>query len=312
MTLETPSSKNPVQLCSCRSGAGEDCRGHDGDLDSLANELVEQGAGAGTSDTESLQDRASLAPSELSTAEEGATTTGGFGVSVEYKTITDDGEETEEGSEGNQYVGELLFKTKRVEPKLTINDVYDVSEAVVLLGCENGLYSYNVDTCDLVPIKGITKVNAILRHLQSRALAGSCLSPKLDTFVLDLSIANRTHSERWHMVRMMDEIPSQQLTDAISPLRPLRRAYSDPSSSTPRWGRFKPVRGLDTVRLVSVGPSPATTAIVSSDKFFEIDLTTFGAEEFLDMSDASLRDIRSCTLMAAFKVNSQEFCCASS
>lgn len=168
MTLETPSSKNPVQLCSvcdrhilaghpywkctvcarnvhrkCRSGAGEDCRGHDGDLDSLANELVEQGAGAGTSDTESLQDRASLAPSELSTAEEGATTAGGFGVSVEYKTITDDGEETEEGSEGNQYVGELLFKTKRVEPKLTINDVYDVSEAVVLLGkCDTECFCF--------------------------------------------------------------------------------------------------------------------------------------------------------------------------
>ncbi|KAL9700538.1 hypothetical protein quinque_003979 [Culex quinquefasciatus] len=353
MTLETPSSKNPVQLCSvcdrhilaghpywkctvcarnvhrkCRSGAGEDCRGHDGDLDSLANELVEQGAGAGTSDTESLQDRASLAPSELSTAEEGATTTGGFGVSVEYKTITDDGEETEEGSEGNQYVGELLFKTKRVEPKLTINDVYDVSEAVVLLGCENGLYSYNVDTCDLVPIKGITKVKSFsisqqvpkaiiigndgeylyqcdLRHLQSRALAGSCLSPKLDTFVLDLSIANRTHSERWHMVRMMDEIPSQQLTDAIAIAATSSRIVILKFDTT--LGRFKPVRGLDTVRPVSSVLFTKHTAIVSSDKFFEIDLTTFGAEEFLDMSDASLRDIRSCTPMAAFKVNSQEF-----
>uniref|UniRef100_A0A1Q3F717 non-specific serine/threonine protein kinase n=1 Tax=Culex tarsalis TaxID=7177 RepID=A0A1Q3F717_CULTA len=349
MTLETPSSKNPVQLCSvcdrhilaghpywkctvcarnvhrkCRSGAGEDCRGHDGDLDSLANELVE-----GTSDTESLQDRASLAPSEMSTAEEGGGNTA-VGVSVEYKTITDEGEmeEKEESSEGNQYVGELLFKTKRVEPKLTINDVYDVSESVVLLGCENGLYSYNVDTSDLVPIKGVTKVKSFsisqqvpkaiiigndgeylyqcdLRHLQSRALAGSCLSPKLDTFVLDLSIANRTHSERWHMVRMMDEIPSQQLTDAIAIAATSSRIVILKFDTT--LGRFKPVRGLDTVRPVSSVLFTKHTAIVSSDKFFEIDLTTFGAEEFLDMSDASLRDIRSCTPMAAFKINSQEF-----
>ncbi|XP_058832110.1 citron rho-interacting kinase [Topomyia yanbarensis] len=329
MTLETSSSKNPIQLCNvcdrhilaghpywkctvcaknvhrkCRSGVSNDCQG-DGDLDSLANELLQE-SGA-TSDTESVQDRVSLMGTDsgpVSSADEKA----------------DD--------EEDKYVGDLLFKTRRLEPNLIINDVYDVNESVVLLATDTGIHSYNVDTAESVQIKGISSVKAFaisqhipkaiiigndgeylyqcdVRHLQSRAQASSCLSPKLETFVLDLSIANRTHSERWHLVRMMDEVSSQQLSDAIAIAATSSRIVILKFDVT--LGRFKPVRGLDTVLPVSSVLFTRHTAIVSSDKFFEIDLISFGAEEFLDMSDSSLRDIRSCTPVAVFKVNSQEF-----
>ncbi|XP_062544159.1 citron rho-interacting kinase [Armigeres subalbatus] len=335
MTLETSSSKNPIQLCSvcdrhimaghpywkctgcaknvhrkCRSGAANDCRG-DGDLDSLANELVAEGA----SDTESLRDQISLAPGP---DEESGGESGGVVSSVEEK--ADDGED--------KYVGDLLFKTKRLEPKLAINDVYDVSENVVLLGCDSGLFSYNTDSSELVQIRGISNVKSFtisqhipkaiiigndgeylyqcdLRHLHSRAQASSCLTPKLETFVLDLSIANRTHSERWHLVRMMDDPSFEQLSDIIAIAATSSRIVILKFDTN--LGRFKPVRGLDTVLPVTSVLFTKHTAIVSSDKFFEIDLGNYGAEEFLDMSDTSLRDVRSCTPMAAFKVNSQEF-----
>ncbi|XP_053684171.1 citron Rho-interacting kinase [Sabethes cyaneus] len=328
MTLETPSSKNPVQLCNvcdrhilaghpywkctvcstnvhrkCRSGATDNCRG-DGDLDSLANELVQEGAAS--SDTDSLQDRISFMGTDSGPAS-----------SADEKTDDDD----------DKYVGDLLFKTRPLEPMLSINDVYDVTENVVLLGCDSGLYSYNVETCETVQIKGIMNIKSFaisqqipkaiiigndgeylyqcdVRHLQNRAQASSCLSPKLETFVLDLSIANRTHSERWHLVRIMDDI-SHQLSDAVAIAATSSRIVI--LKFDVNLSRFKPVRGLDTVLPVSSVLFTKHTAIVSSDKFFEIDLRTYGAEEFLDMSDATLRDIRTCTPMAAFKINSQEF-----
>ncbi|EAT36011.1 AAEL011879-PA [Aedes aegypti] len=337
MTLETSSSKNPIQLCSvcdrhilaghpywkctvcsnnvhrkCRSGAINNCLG-DGDLDSLANELV----AGGISDTESLQDQISLAPGGGGSSDGES---GGDGAVSSVEEKADDDED--------KYVGDLLFKTKRLEPKLIINDVYDVSENVVLLGCDNGLFSYNTDSSELVQIRGISNVKSFtisqhipkaiiigndgeylyqcdLRHLHSRAQASSCLSPKLETFVLDLSIANRTHSERWHLVRMMDDPSCQQLSDVIAIAATSSRIVILKFDTS--LGRFKPVRGLDTVLPVTSVLFTKHTAIVSSDKFFEIDLGTYGAEEFLDMSDSSLRDIRSCSPMAAFKVNSQEF-----
>ncbi|XP_055535356.1 citron Rho-interacting kinase [Wyeomyia smithii] len=328
MTLETPSSKNPVQLCSvcdrhilaghpywkctvcatnvhrkCRSGVTDNCRG-DGDLDSLANELVQEAATS--SDTESIQERISFMGTDSGPAS-----------SADEKTDDDD----------DKYVGDLLFKIKRLEPVLTINDVYDVTENVVLLACDSGLYSYNVETCESVQIKGILNLKSFaisqhipkaiiigndgeylyqcdVRHLQSRAQASSCLSPKLETFVLDLSIANRTHNERWHLVRIMDD-GSQQLSDAVAIAATSSRIVI--LKFDVNLGRFKPVRGLDTVLPVTSVLFTKHTAIVSSDKFFEIDLRSYGAEEFLDMSDTSLKDIRTCSPMAAFKVNSQEF-----
>lgn len=185
-----------------------------------------------------------------------------------------------------------------------------------------------MDSEELVQIRGISNVKSFsisqhvpkaiiigndgeylyqcdLRHLHSRAQASSCLSPKLETFVLDLSIANRTHSERWHLVRMMDDPSCQQLGDVVAIAATSSRIVILKFDTN--LGRFKPVRGLDTVLPVSSVLFTKHTGIVSSDKFFEIDLATYGAEEFLDMSDSSLRDIRSCTPMAAFKVNSQEF-----
>ncbi|XP_055609301.1 citron Rho-interacting kinase [Uranotaenia lowii] len=335
MTLETPSSKNPVQLCSvcdrhilagqaywkckdcsknvhrkCRSGAPNNCRrasALSGGLNSLANELTEDGS------TASL-DAVSIADRPFDSSDDHPVS------SIGEKTDNDE-------DEGDKYVGDLLFKTRPLEPRLIINDVYDVNEYIVLLACENGLFSYNTETTELVHIKGIPNVKSFTisqhvpkaiiigndgeylyqcdtRHLQSRAQASSCLSPKLETFVLDLSIANRTHTERWHLVEMMDEVPSHQMSEVIAIAATSSRIVILKFDTT--LGRFKPVRGLDTVVPVPNILFTKHTAIVSSDKFFEIDLTTFGAEEFLDMSDTSLRDIRSCTPMASFKINSQE------
>uniref|UniRef100_A0A182WBH5 non-specific serine/threonine protein kinase n=1 Tax=Anopheles minimus TaxID=112268 RepID=A0A182WBH5_9DIPT len=235
----------------------------------------------------------------------------------------------EEKAEDDHYVGDLLFKTKRLEPKLYINDIYEVSEKVVLLGCDTGLYSYHMETGEIVHIRGISNVRSFavshaipkailigsdgeylyqcdLRHLQSRAHASASLQPKLESFVLDLSIANRTHSEPWHIVRMMEDIPAGgKLSDAIAIAATSSRIVILKFDG--QAGRFKPVRGLDTILPVSTVLFTKDTAIVGSDKFFEIDLRTYAAEEFLDMSDKTLNEVRKCAPLAAFRINSQEY-----
>ncbi|XP_035916806.1 citron rho-interacting kinase [Anopheles stephensi] len=235
----------------------------------------------------------------------------------------------EEKAEEDHYVGDLLFKTKRLEPKLYVNDIYEISEKAVLLGCDTGLYSYHMDTGEIVHIRGISNVRSFavshaipkailigsegeylyqcdLRHLQSRAHASACLQPKLESFVLDLSIANRTHSEPWHIVRMMEDIPAGgKLSDAIAIAATSSRIVILKFDG--QAGRFKPVRGLDTILPVSTVLFTKDTAIVGSDKFFEIDLRTYAAEEFLDMSDKTLSELRNCAPLAAFRINSQEY-----
>lgn len=147
-----------------------------------------------------------------------------------------------------------------------------------------------------------------LRHLHSRAEATACLRPKLDVKIIELPFANRVPSERWHHVSI--NVPPANSRDgsdahviACTASRLVILRYDAAHS------RFNPVCALDTARPVTcVLYTAYATAIVSSDKFFEIDLKTFQAEEFLDESDASCEEARTvCRPHSVFKVNSQEF-----
>jgi hypothetical protein len=52
---------------------------------------------------------------------------------------------------------------------------------------------------------------------------------------------------------------------------------------------FKPVCALDTAQSIMTILFTPHSAVLRCDKFLEIDLSNFWAEEFLDMSDQSLR-----------------------
>lgn len=185
----------------------------------------------------------------------------------------------------------------------------DTGEVVHIRGISNVrsfAVSHAIPKAILIGSEGEYLYQCDLRHLQSRAQASACLQPKLESFVLDLSIANRTHSEPWHIVRMMEDIPAGgKLSDAIAIAATSSRIVILKFDG--QAGRFKPVRGLDTILPVSTVLFTKDTAIVGSDKFFEIDLRTYAAEEFLDMSDKTLADMRNCAPLAAFRINSQEF-----
>lgn len=129
------------------------------------------------------------------------------------------------------------------------------------------------------------------------------IEPKLNLQAIDLSIANQCGDEKWHMVELHGN--SEQLNEAIAIATTSSRMVILKYEA--KMGRFKPVRSLDTVMPISDILFTQHSAIVACDKFFEIDLSSYVAEEFLDMSDLSLRPTKKWKPMNIFRINSREY-----
>jgi citron Rho-interacting kinase len=193
-------------------------------------------------------------------------------------------------------------------------------------GCSNGLYSYHVDDKKIVQIRGINSVSYFaikpnltksiligdngdnlfecdLRVLMNKSQQSGLLEPKLNIQPIDLSIANRCSDEKWHVVELHGT--SEHLNDSIAIAATSSRIVILKYDA--KMGRFKPVRSLDTVMPINAILFTQHSAIVACDKFFEIDLNNYVAEEFLDMSDLSLRPTKKSKPMNIFRINSLEF-----
>lgn len=189
-------------------------------------------------------------------------------------------------------------------------------------GTASGLVSYNMQTQKLVHISGLDSINAIainplfpkcilvgseagkvglyqcdVRHLQARAQASACLNPTLEWVKLDVG-----SPADWHYVKIFankDHNPAAIAGNSSS----IKILSFDIGVN-----RFIDTRrGFDTKIPISSVMFSEYTAIVSSHKFFEIDLKSFEYEEFLDLSDSSISLNRYSKPMAAFKINKQEY-----
>ncbi|XP_059615079.1 citron rho-interacting kinase [Phlebotomus argentipes] len=236
-----------------------------------------------------------------------------------------------ETTTGDSYRGELLFKPTDLSPPVLVHCIYEVNDETILLGCETGLYSLHLqESQQLIPIEGLDCVNYIaitptlakvilignggehlyqcdLRHLlaRGRRLPGlqQPQAEKLEVSVLNLPFANRQSNERWHFARIRGE--NERLDEAIVIAATTSRILIMRFDTG--IGKFRPTRTLDTATPVTGVLFTRHTAIVSSDKFFEIDLDSLTAEEFVDLSDASLASSRSWQPMAAFQITEGEF-----
>uniref|UniRef100_A0A1B0DDQ3 Phorbol-ester/DAG-type domain-containing protein n=2 Tax=Phlebotomus papatasi TaxID=29031 RepID=A0A1B0DDQ3_PHLPP len=231
---------------------------------------------------------------------------------------------------GDSYRGELLFKPTDLSPPVLVHCIYEVNDDTILLGCETGLYSLHLrESRQLIPIGGLECVNYIaitptlakvilvgnggeylyqcdLRHLlaRGRRLPGVQQPPeKLEVSMLDLPFANRQSNERWHFARIHgdNECLDQAMVIAATTSRIVIMRFDT------EIGKFRPTRALDTATPVTGVLFTRYTAIVSSDKFFEIDLNSLAAEEFVDLSDSSLASTRSWQPLAAFQITDCEF-----
>lgn len=142
-----------------------------------------------------------------------------------------------------------------------------------------------------------------LRVLMNKSHQSGLLDPKLNIQPIDLSIADRCDGEKWHIAEMHGN--TEHLNDSTAIAATQSRLIILKYDS--KIGRFRPVRSLDTVRAISSILFNQHSALVACDKYFEIDLSSYVAEEFLDMSDLSLRPTKSSNPMNVFRINSREF-----
>lgn len=225
-----------------------------------------------------------------------------------------------------EYAGDILLRLKDFNDKLIVNTLYALSDNILLLGCTDGLYSYHSNEHKLVHIKGLKSVNLIAiksniskcliignasedlyqvdtRHLQNRAQSSAMLKLTLEFTELEIPFANKIPNERWYncVVHSNTDNLSDAMAIAATTSRIVILRYD--------MGKelFKPVRALDSATPVSSILFTKHTAIVGSDKFFEIDLDSYAAEEFVDMSDATMAHTENSSPMAAFQINSREY-----
>lgn len=144
-----------------------------------------------------------------------------------------------------------------------------------------------------------------LRHLQTRSQATVCINPNLDCIELDLPFTNSSTHDYWQFAKIYYNVRNEaENSEALAIVGTQSRIIILRYDVKKKC--FRAIRSLDTATEVASVLFTQHTAIVSSDKFFEIDLSTFEAEEFLDLSDKSLLHTLKVQPMEAFKINSQE------
>lgn len=193
-------------------------------------------------------------------------------------------------------------------------------------GCSSGLKSFNTHTNKLLHVANIENVVDIaispqsqkallisdngrkllqcdVRQLQSRAKASVCLNTGLEYIELDLE---DKFNEQWRFARIYDNTEQSCEID-----EPFAIVAAQTHIVVLRYNverkHFEAKGIMDSAQPIRSIRFTATTAIVSSDKFFDIDLKSGQSEEFLDMSDQTLWHTSKTRPFDVFAVTGQEY-----
>lgn len=160
----------------------------------------------------------------------------------------------------------------------------------------------------LISENGQALLQCETQHLQMRANASVCLNTGLDCVELNTQGIkdNGLSNEMWRMIKIFDNTDRD-----LDVSEPIAIAATNSQIVIFRYdvqgSRFTPIRSLDTASPVQSIHFTPFTAIVSSDKFFEIDLNSFVSEEFLDLSDHSLLQTLTSEPLNSFAISDEEF-----
>lgn len=165
----------------------------------------------------------------------------------------------------------------------------------------------------LIAQDGKKLVQCDYRQLQTRAKASVCLNTGIEFIELNSSNnRNNTPYDQWRFVKMFDNI---EYNDELS--EPIAIAATQSQIVIWRYNvnqnHFQAIQSLDTAEPVqSVYFTLRMTAIVSSNKFFEIDLMSLSQgqleyEEFCDYDDESLDQAHQSKPLNCFGINEYEY-----
>ncbi|XP_011313291.1 citron Rho-interacting kinase [Fopius arisanus] len=183
--------------------------------------------------------------------------------------------------------------------RLDLNCVIELEEeGVLLIGAEEGLYSYRPAVSKvLTAIRGVKRVHQLtvhphlglalmiagedrqlvscdLRQLKSNALAADCSRPAINT----KRILNG--SESCHLYQLEEDL----LCAATASQVILLKWKTDQVD-----GKFVPVRELETQEPCSCAIFTKDNLIVGCQKFFQIDLQNYGVDDFPEEDDSSVK-----------------------
>ncbi|KRT80293.1 C1 domain containing protein [Oryctes borbonicus] len=189
-----------------------------------------------------------------------------------------------------------------------VNYVIEVGKDIKLLGTDKGLYAYHNSTLNHISgplhvhqIAVLPKLNLVLmivdenrvliscdlKHLHSLCECAPCLKPSLQFQTINVKNINGFHLFRTSC--------SKRNMLCIANARQLIIMKYDFKYKT-----FIPERILDTAEPTSCILFTEHSLIIGADKFFEIDLSTYCADEFLDASDRKLTSAISCYKVKSF------------
>lgn len=205
-----------------------------------------------------------------------------------------------------KYNGQDVLQLKE---NLDTNCVVDLIENIILLGTDKGLYSYNNQR--LLHISGLESVHQItlipnfnmalmivdinrilikcdLQHLKDVSQCAPFTQPKIN-----FSNVNINNLSGFHIFQTSNY--NKQLTLGIATSKQIVVLIYDLNCQD-----FKPLRILDTAEPTSCMRFTEHSLIIGADKFFEVDLNTFEADEFLDVSDHKLSHAIMCSSIKSF------------
>lgn len=205
-------------------------------------------------------------------------------------------------------MGEDIHELTR---EIDVNCIIELDKDMKLFGADKGLFSYNNNTLNHISgplhvqqIATLPKLNLVLmivdenrvliscdlRHLHSLCACAPCSKPSLQFQAVNIKNMNGFHLFRTscNKTNML----------CIANARQLFILKYDFKCKT-----FIPERILDTAEPTSCILFTEHSLIIGADKFFEIDLATYHADEFLDASDRKLSSAITCYKLKSFPLS---------
>lgn len=196
---------------------------------------------------------------------------------------------------------------------------------ILFKGCISGLKSFNINTERIIHVANVDSVICIsirptfpkclliaengekllqveTRILEQRAQAEECLNRGLDYTELDLPCINKATNDLWRFVKI-DDYSNRKIDNPIAIAGTSTQIIILQYDINAKY--FLAIKSL--VTYASDVLFTDYTAILSADRYVEIDLEALGAEEFLDMSDPTLQITQNLKPMNAFLINSRKY-----
>ncbi|XP_019763778.2 citron Rho-interacting kinase isoform X1 [Dendroctonus ponderosae] len=199
----------------------------------------------------------------------------------------------------------------KLPANLSVNCMVELTENIKVLGTDQGLFSYYNNSISALRIEGVANVEQIslfedavlmihgakltligcdVNHLINLTQCAPCAKPTLNYHNINVN-----NLSGFHLLQVSKHASQKKIAVATAKQLLILEYYYESKE-------FVPVRILDTAQPTSCMLFTEHSLIVGADKFFEIDLSLFQAEEFLDASDLNLKPALKCHKLGSFPV----------